>query len=49
LGIDIVLILSNSGFKEREIEADRNTFKEVLSLLKFTKIKEETKDKLEAL
>ena len=49
LGIDIILILSNANFVERKVEMDVASFKELLSLLKFTEIQEETKDKLEAL
>jgi hypothetical protein len=44
-----LLVLSNANLKERKVEIDYNSFKELLSLLKFTEIKEETKDKLEAL
>jgi len=39
LAIDIILVLSNSDFKKRGVEADLDSFKELLSLLKFTGIK----------
>lgn len=49
LAIDIILILSNADFKQKGVKADRGSFMELLGLLKFTDIAEETKDKLEAL
>ena len=49
LGIDIFLVLSNCNLKEKELGIDQAHLKELLTLLKFTEIKEETKDKLEAL
>jgi len=49
MAIDIVLILSNADLKTKAEGVDTNAFKELLSALKFTKIEEETKDKLEAL
>lgn len=35
--------------KEKAVGVDRTAFKQLLHALKYTKIKEETKDKLEAL
>lgn len=49
LVIDIMLVLSNVDLKAKNVEGDPEVFRELLSLLKFTEIKEETKDKLEAL
>ena len=49
LVIDIMLVLSNVDLKAKKVEGDPEVFRELLSLLKFTEIKEETKDKLEAL
>jgi hypothetical protein len=47
--IDIMLILANSDLKNKKTGVDSDNFKELLGILKFTEIKEETKDKLEAL
>jgi|JI9StandDraft_1071089.scaffolds.fasta_scaffold1456848_2 hypothetical protein len=44
-----MLVLSNADLKAKKVDIDEGIFKELLSLLKFTEIKEETKDKLEAL
>lgn len=44
-----MLVLSNVDLKAKKVEGDPEVFRELLSLLKFTEIKEETKDKLEAL
>jgi hypothetical protein len=49
LAIDIVLILSNADMKAKAEGVDRQAFKQLLTALKYTKIQEETKDKLEAL
>jgi hypothetical protein len=49
LAIDIVLIFSNAELKEKAVGVDRQAFKQLLNALKYTQIKEETKDKLEAL
>lgn len=46
LAIDIVLILSNTDMKAKSEGVDRNAFKSLLTALKYTGIKEETKDKL---
>lgn len=47
--VDIILILSNSGFPERKPEFHLQEFKQLISLLNFTEIPDDTKDKLEAL
>lgn len=47
LAIDLMLILSN--IQDKGVPADKELYKEVIGLLKFTDIKEEVKDKLEAL
>jgi hypothetical protein len=49
LAIDIVLILSNADIKSKAKGVDRAAFRQLITALKYTNIKEETKDKLEAL
>lgn len=44
-----MLILANCELKNQKTGVDSDHFKELLGVLKFTEIKEETKDKLEAL
>jgi hypothetical protein len=49
LGVDILLILSSTDLRSRKVGVEAGVFKEVLGLLRFTEIKEESKDKLDVL
>ena len=44
-----MLILSNCDLKEKDLGINREHLKELLDILKFTEIKAESKDKLDAL
>jgi hypothetical protein len=49
LAIDIILVLSNCNFAEKKAPIKQESLKDILSILKFSDLKEEYKDKLEAL
>jgi hypothetical protein len=46
LVVDIFLVLSNANFAERKVSFKQNAMREILSILRFTGLSEEYKDKL---
>lgn len=46
LVIDIFLILSNANFAERKVSIKQTPMREILSILRFTDLTDEYKDKL---